>query len=111
MKDLNFKVAHPVNTFTTEGAFAGSDTPPAPAGSDTPIENDGVIDAVIDVAKKTKDMLVDESKTIAPDVADTFKGSQKRLDSDHRIINAIPNSYLYWGIIGVVGYVVVKKFL
>tara|TARA_R110000850_G_scaffold199964_3_gene326103 strand:+ start:649 stop:948 length:300 start_codon:yes stop_codon:yes gene_type:complete len=73
-------------------------------------QNDGVIDAVIDVARKTKNMLVDESKTIAPDVVDAFKDSRKRLDSDNRIIRAIPNSYLYWGIVVVVGYVVVKKY-
>ena len=111
MKQLNFKVKNPVNVWTNKDSFVNGNVPQPPAGSDTVVKNNGVIDAVIDVAKKTKDMLIDESKTIAPDVVDTLKDSQKRLDSDYRIINAIPNSYLYCGIIGLVSFIVVKKLL
>lgn len=103
------KVNKPMKSFTTEDGFAGSETAPLPAGSEVKDQDGNVIDAVIDVAKKTKDMVVDESKTLAPDVADTFKDSRKRLDQEHRIISAIPNSYLYWGIVAVLGYVVIKR--
>ena len=110
MKGLILETKKPTKSWD-EDAFAGNNTPPPPAGSDEPVNNDGVIDAVLTVAKNTKDMIVDESKTIAPDVASTFTDSKARLDSEHRIIDAIPNSYLYYGIVAIVGYVVVKKFL
>lgn len=107
LKDISVK--NPVNVFTNEDAFAGNNTPQPPAGSEASDKSGNIIDAVVDVAKQTKDLIVDESKTLAPDVANTFKVSKKRLDSENRIINAIPNSYLYWGIVGILGYVVIKN--
>ena len=67
------------------------------------------IDTVVDSLKQTKDLVVGESKTLAPSVVDTFKKSTVRLDEDERIFSPIPNSFLYWGIIGLALIFVAKK--
>ena len=97
--DVDFQVPNPSNTWTTDQNFA-DEKPVSPAGMEkVNTNNDDVIDAVINVAKQTKDMVVDESKTLAPDVADTFRESAGRLDQTKEIIKGVPNSYLYWGIV------------
>ena len=105
MKDLNFKVAHP-QTLMSDDTFVN---PNHTTSSVEKSKNGDIIDGVINLAKNTKDMLVDETKTIAPEVVDTFKDSKRRLDSEKRLIKAIPNSYLYYGIVLVAGYFIVKR--
>lgn len=70
-----------------------------------------IIDVFVDVSKNTKDLIVDESKTIAPAIAETFKSSTERLNSEKRIFEAIPNSYLYYGLIILGLSIVFRKSL
>ncbi len=69
-------------------------------------------DGFVRTLKQTGDMLVGESKTLAPSVVETIKESGERLEERERIIKFIPNPYLYFGLL-VVGtyaaYAIIKK--
>jgi hypothetical protein len=76
------------------------------------VKNDkDIIDVFVDVSKNTKDLIVDETKTIAPAIAETMKTSTERLNSEKRIIEAIPNSYFYYGLIILGLSIVFRKSL
>lgn len=108
MKQLNFKVAYPSQPFTQDDSFADTHVKMAYA-SDNKTRNGGIIDTFLQTAKSTKDMIVEESKVIAPDVVDTFKESRTRLNKERRIIKAIPNSILYYSIVAIGVLVIVRN--
>lgn len=68
-----------------------------------------VLDKVIDGAKDTANLFVDETKEIAPSATNFFKRSTERLDSKERVISFIPNSVLFYGAVIVTALYVAKK--
>lgn len=77
----------------------------------TVAKGEGIVKEVIDGAKETVNLAVEEVKTIAPDVVDVFEESSERLNQKPRIVSAIPNNFLVLGLIALTGYVVIKKVL
>ena len=77
----------------------------------TVAKGEGIVKEVIDGAKETVNLAVEEVKTIAPDVVDVFEESSERLNEKPRIVSAIPNNLLIFGLIAFTGYIVVKKVL
>lgn len=100
-----------LNELTDDGFVKTSDTWPTEKTVTTKVgkKDEGIIDAVIKFGKNTANMVVDESKTLVPAVADTFRKSSDRLNTEKRLIPAIPNSYLYWGLVGVTVYILAKN--
>jgi hypothetical protein len=68
------------------------------------------VDTVVESLKGTKDLLVGESKTLAPSVVDTFKRSTTRLDEEKRVFAPIPNSLLYYSLMAI-GLIIIAKNL
>ena len=78
---------------------------------ETLAKGEGIVKEVIEGAKETVNLAVEEVKTIAPDVVDVFEESSERLNQKPRIVSAIPNDFLVLGLIALTGYVVIKKVL
>tara|TARA_R110001592_G_scaffold108434_3_gene302998 strand:- start:264 stop:572 length:309 start_codon:yes stop_codon:yes gene_type:complete len=74
-------------------------------------KGEGIVKDVIDGAKETFELAVQEAKTVAPDVVEVFEESSERLNSQDRITKLIPNNYLVFGVVLLASYIIVKKVL
>lgn len=54
------------------------------------------IEKATDVVKETAEMVVNEAKLVAPEVVDVIKDQNQRLKNEERIIDQIPNNFLYY---------------
>jgi hypothetical protein len=66
---------------------------------------------VVDTLEDTFELVKDETKALVPSVEDTIKRSSKRLQAKERVISFIPNDFLYFGIVGLGTYLIIKKLL
>lgn len=72
---------------------------------------EGIVkDATVKV-KETTELIIDEAKTIAPEVLKTLKESSDRLNSKQRVFSFAPNNVLVYGTLGILSYILVKKVL
>jgi len=74
-------------------------------------KGEGIVKDVIEGAKETFELAVEEAKTVAPDVVEVFEESSERLNSKERITKLLPNNYLVFGAILLTSYFIVKKVL
>lgn len=74
-------------------------------------KGEGIVKEVIEGAKETVNLAVDEAKTIAPDMVDVFEESSERLNEKPRIVSALPNNVLVLGLLGFSVYFIIKKVL
>ena len=80
--------------------------------SNTLAKGEGIVkEDIVDGAKDTFNLAVEEAKTVAPDVVDVFEESSDRLNAEPRIIKAVPNNYLVYGVVLLASYIIVKKVL
>ena len=79
--------------------------------SNTLAKGEGIVKDIVDGAKDTFNLAVEEAKTVAPDVVDVFEESSDRLNSEPRIIKAVPNNYLVYGVVLLASYIIIKKVL
>jgi hypothetical protein len=73
-------------------------------------EPEKIQDKIIDGLTQTKDLLVNESKTLAPEMVANLQESNKRMEDQKRIISFMPNNYLYYGLVAI-GVIVIIKVL
>jgi len=80
-----------------------------PTFADEKEQGDGVLSKVVDKAKQLKDVVVDETKTLAPEIKDEFRESTERLNAKQRVFSPVSNSIIYYAIVGLGLYWVIKK--
>lgn len=85
-------------------------TPQGWVEDDTFVEDkDNSFDSNFEKAESPK-ILVEEVKTIAPEIIDVFKNSSDRLNKKSEIINGVPNSILFYSALGI-GALIIYKLL
>lgn len=69
--------------------------------------SDNSFDSNFEQAESPK-ILVDEVKTIAPEIIDVFKNSSERLNQKNEVISGVPNSILFYTALGLGVFIIYK---